>query len=88
MNERFIRLSYALIFGIICIISIITLGITASLVAKYNKIGYPPDHTGAYRDRIRLLLVGSVWTTFFSREYAGVEQRGARLRSEVRDMRP
>lgn len=69
MNERFIRISYTILFVIIAIISIITLGITASLVSKYNKDGYPPEHTGAYRDRIRLLLVASVWTTFFAREY-------------------
>lgn len=69
MNERVIRITYGVIFGITCLISLITLGITASLVSKYNKDGYPPDHTGAYRDRIRLLLVASVWTTFFSREY-------------------
>lgn len=70
MNERFIRISYTIIFGITLIISIITLGISASLVSKYNKDGYPPEHTGAYRDRIRLLLVASVWTTFFAREYS------------------
>lgn len=69
MNARFIRLSYTIIFVIIAIISLITLGITASLVSKYNKDGYPPEHTNSYRDRIRLLLVGSVWTTFFAREY-------------------
>lgn len=69
MNERFIRISYTIIFGITLLISIITLGISASLVSKYNKDGYPPEHTGAYRDRIRLMLVASVWTTFFGREY-------------------
>lgn len=77
MNERFIRISYTIIFGITLIISIITLGISASLVSKYNKDGYPPEHTGAYRDRIRLLLVASVWTTFFGREYHRLPRAGA-----------
>lgn len=84
MNERFIRISYSVIFVIIAIISLITLGITASLVSKYNKDGYPPEHTGAYRDRIRLLLVASVWTTFFAREYEGARQRRPEPRPRAR----
>jgi hypothetical protein len=34
-------------------------------VGYYNGHGYP---SGSYRDRIRILLVAGVWTTFFGRE--------------------
>lgn len=41
----------------------------ASLVAHYNSEGYPPVHTNAYRDRIRILLAAGIWTTFMGREW-------------------
>jgi hypothetical protein len=37
-------------------------------VAHYNSEGYPPVHTNAYRDRIRILLAAGIWTTFMGRE--------------------
>ena len=45
--------------------SIVCLAISSSLVTYYNDNGYPPR--GAYKPRIRILLVASVWTTVFSR---------------------
>lgn len=33
----------------------------------YNKEGNPAHHGTQYRDRIRITLVGAVWTTVFSR---------------------
>ncbi len=43
--------------------SVVSLAISASLVKFYNDHQYP---SGAYRDRIRILLVASVWTLAIS----------------------
>jgi hypothetical protein len=64
-NERGVRLSHTVIFGLTTLAAIVALAISASLVAHYNSEGYPG---GAYRDRIRILLVASVWTTGIGRE--------------------
>ncbi|BEI84331.1 hypothetical protein CcaverHIS002_0409350 [Cutaneotrichosporon cavernicola] len=54
MNERTIRITHGLIFLVVFIVS------------YYNKNGYPPQHNAAYRDRIRITLVASVWTCVFA----------------------
>jgi len=38
---------------------------SASLVAHYNSHGYPNI---SYRDRIRIILAASIWTTFVASE--------------------
>lgn len=62
-SERVIKLSHTVLFTLSLLASIVALAISASLVSHYNSDGYPPVHTGAYRDRIRILLVASVWST-------------------------
>lgn len=62
-SERVIRFTHTFLFTLVLLSSIVALGISASLVGHYNSHGYPPVHTDAYRDRIRILLVASVWTT-------------------------
>lgn len=62
-SERVIRFTHTFLFTLVLLSSIVALGISASLVGHYNSDGYPPVHTDAYRDRIRILLVASVWTT-------------------------
>lgn len=65
VSERGIRTSHTVLFALILIASIITLAISASLVSHYNGDGYPMYHTTAYKERIRILLVASVWTVVF-----------------------
>ncbi|ALO68991.1 hypothetical protein CNF02415 [Cryptococcus deneoformans JEC21] len=62
-SERVIRFTHTFLFTLVLLASIVALGISGSLVGHYNSNGYPPAHTNAYRDRIRILLVASVWTT-------------------------
>ncbi|WVO22645.1 uncharacterized protein IAS62_003975 [Cryptococcus decagattii] len=62
-SERVIRFTHTFLFTLVLLSSIVALGISASLVSHYNSHGYPPVHTDAYRDRIRVLLTASVWTT-------------------------
>ena len=69
VSDRIIRISHVVLFTLIFFASIISLGISASLVKHYNDNGYPEDHHTAYKDRIRILLVASVWTVFFSSGY-------------------
>lgn len=74
-SERVIRFTHTFLFTLVLLSSIVALGISASLVGHYNNHGYPPVHTDAYRDRIRILLVASVWTTawgckFFARNHS------------------
>ncbi|WRT69030.1 uncharacterized protein IL334_006013 [Kwoniella shivajii] len=64
-SEKAIRLTHSILFGLVLLVSIIALIISATLVAHYNQQGYPSDHTGAYTARLRILLVASVWTTVF-----------------------
>jgi hypothetical protein len=63
VSDRAVRLFHTIIFTLTLLSSIVALAISASLVSHYNSEGYPPVHTNAYRDRIRILLVASVWTT-------------------------
>ena len=65
ISERGVRISHSVIYGLTLLVGIIALAISASLVAYYNDNGYPGQHTNAYKDRIRILLVASVWTVFF-----------------------
>jgi len=65
-SERGVRISHIALFVFVLLSSIIALAISASLVKYYNDNGYPPAHTDAYKDRIRILLVSSVWTTAIS----------------------
>lgn len=62
-SERVIRFTHTFLFTLVLLASVVALGISGSLVGHYNSDGYPPFHTNAYRDRIRILLVASVWTT-------------------------
>ncbi|WVQ93254.1 hypothetical protein IAU59_000320 [Kwoniella sp. CBS 9459] len=64
-SERAIKIAHTVLFTLVLLASIIALIISATLVAHYNKEGYPPVHTGGYTARIRILLVASVWTTAF-----------------------
>ncbi|WWC64061.1 uncharacterized protein I303_106668 [Kwoniella dejecticola CBS 10117] len=64
-SDRAVRISHSVLFGLTLLVSIIALIISATLVAHYNKDGYPPVHTSAYTARIRILLVASVWMTAF-----------------------
>ncbi|ORY24773.1 hypothetical protein BCR39DRAFT_595232 [Naematelia encephala] len=66
ISDNAVRITHSVLFGITLLISIIALGFSGSLVGHYNSDGYPKEHTGAYRDRIRILLVASVWTTAFA----------------------
>lgn len=52
------------LFTLIALTSIVCLAISAALVTYYNDNGYPPR--GAYKPRIRILLVASVWTVVIS----------------------
>lgn len=68
-SERVIKLSHTVLFTLCALASIVALAISASLVSHYNADGYPSVHTGAYRDRIRILLVASVWSTAVTSEF-------------------
>lgn len=70
-SERGVRYSHVALFTLTLLASIVALAISASLVKYYNDNGYPAAHYAAYRDRIRILLVASVWTTAISRECLG-----------------
>jgi hypothetical protein len=67
-NERAVRLTHSILFTLLTLASIVALAISASLVAHYNNEGYPPVNTNPYRDRIRICLAASIWTTFIGRE--------------------
>jgi len=67
VSERGVRFTHVIFFTLIVFASIVAVGISGSLVGDYNKSGYP---SVAYRDRIRILLVASVWTAAFGREYS------------------
>ena len=71
-SDRVVKISHSVLFTLTLLASIVALAISASLVSHYNADGYPPVHTGAYRDRIRILLVASVWTTASASESAAV----------------
>ncbi|RXK37873.1 hypothetical protein M231_04872 [Tremella mesenterica] len=65
ISERGVRLSHSILYGLTLLASIIALAISAALVKYYNDNGYPPAHHEAYKARIRILLVASVWTVVF-----------------------
>ncbi|GFZ47426.1 hypothetical protein JCM24511_05170 [Saitozyma sp. JCM 24511] len=64
VSERGVRITHSVLFTLTTLAAIVVLAISASLVAHYNSEGYPPVHTNAYRDRIRILLAAGIWTTF------------------------
>ena len=68
VSERGVRFSHTGIFVLIFLASVVATAISGTLVAHYNSEGYPPVNTGAYRDRIRICLVGAVWSAAISRE--------------------
>lgn len=70
MNERLIRILQAVLMALVLIFALISLGISADLVSKYNKHGRVefPDHTNGYRDRTRIILTASIWTTLSARK--------------------
>ena len=65
VSDRAVRLAHTILFALVLVASIIALAISASLVSHYNHDGYPDHHTDAYKARIRILLVSSVWTVAF-----------------------
>jgi hypothetical protein len=69
-SEKVIKLSHTVLFTLSLLSSIVALAISASLVSHYNNEGYPPVHTGAYRDRIRICLVAAVWSTAATSKWA------------------
>jgi hypothetical protein len=73
MNERAIRITHTALMGFTTIFAIVTLGVSAYLVGQYNsaedKDEEYPHNRVSYRDRTRLILAASVWTSFFAREY-------------------
>ena len=69
VSDRAVKLSHTVLFTLTLLASIVALAISASLVAHYNTDGYPPVHTKAYKDRIRIILVASVWTTAIASEW-------------------
>lgn len=82
-NERAVRLTHSILFTLITLASIVALAISASLVANYNNYGYPPVNTNAYRDRIRICLAASIWTTFIGCKLPRAVPPGAKsLRSQ------
>ncbi|WWD21145.1 hypothetical protein CI109_105626 [Kwoniella shandongensis] len=66
VSARVVKITHTVLFTLVLLASVICLGISGALVGHYNKEGYPPVHTGAYRDRIRITLVASVWSTAFA----------------------
>ncbi|KAL7421364.1 hypothetical protein Q5752_004249 [Cryptotrichosporon argae] len=66
VSDRGVRNSHVTLYVLVLLSSIVALAISASLVSHYNAGGYPPEHTTAYKDRIRILLVAAVWMTFFA----------------------
>ncbi|KAK4687302.1 hypothetical protein P7C73_g2819, partial [Tremellales sp. Uapishka_1] len=67
VSEKGTRIAHGLMFGLLIIVSIVCLAVSGSLVHYYNDHGYPRFHDTAYKQRIRILLVASVWTTVFAR---------------------
>ncbi|KAM0746921.1 hypothetical protein T439DRAFT_329195 [Meredithblackwellia eburnea MCA 4105] len=63
VSDRSIRIFHPILFLLISLASIITLAISASLVAHYNSVGYPDV---SYRDRIRICLAAAIWMTLFA----------------------
>ncbi|ORY55322.1 hypothetical protein BCR35DRAFT_310087 [Leucosporidium creatinivorum] len=63
VSDRLVRLTHTPLFVLTLIISIVTLAMSASLVAHYNSVGYP---NVSYRDRIRIILAASIWTTLIA----------------------
>ncbi|SCV68954.1 BQ2448_1974 [Microbotryum intermedium] len=61
VSERTVKLVHAPLLGLITLIGIVSLAMSASLVAHYNSRGYP---NVSYRDRIRIILAGSIWSLF------------------------
>ncbi|KAK4058710.1 hypothetical protein OIO90_000154 [Microbotryomycetes sp. JL221] len=59
VSERSIRLVHLPLFVLVLLSGIVALAISGSLVGHYNSVGYP---NVSYRDRIRILLVASIWT--------------------------
>lgn len=59
-SERVIRFTHTFLFTLVLLASVVALGISGSLVGHYNSDGYPPFHTNAYRDRIRILHVAQL----------------------------
>ncbi|TXT08717.1 hypothetical protein VHUM_02845 [Vanrija humicola] len=66
MNERAIRITHTILFILLFIIGIVSVGISGYLVGDYNKHGYPKIHTAAFRDRLKITLTASVWTVLFT----------------------
>ncbi|KAK8843342.1 hypothetical protein IAR55_006998 [Kwoniella newhampshirensis] len=66
VSARAVRIAHTVLFTLVLLASVICLGISGALVGHYNREGYPPVHTGGYRDRIRITLVASVWSTAFA----------------------
>jgi len=62
-NERLVKLIHLPLFAFLALVSLITMSISASLVAYGNNNGYPST---SIRDRDRIILVAGIWTTFFS----------------------
>ncbi|KAI5476247.1 hypothetical protein MNV49_007947 [Pseudohyphozyma bogoriensis] len=62
VSERAVRVFHPILFVLITIAGIISLAISASLVKHYNDTAYPST---SIRDRVRLLLVASIWTVLF-----------------------
>ncbi|GAA6001191.1 hypothetical protein JCM10207_007452 [Rhodosporidiobolus poonsookiae] len=58
VSERFVRFSVVPLTTISFILSVVTLGLSASLEAHWAKNGFP---NGSYRDRERILLAASIW---------------------------
>jgi len=63
VRESTVRTIHTPGFAISFVASLVALAISASLVKFYNDHGYPNT---SYRDRIRILLVASVWTVLIS----------------------
>lgn len=68
VSDRAVRLSHTVLYTLTLLSSVVALAISASLVAHYNSDGYPPVNTRSYRDRIRIILVASVWSTAIASE--------------------
>ncbi|KAL1405998.1 hypothetical protein Q8F55_007681 [Vanrija albida] len=66
MNERAIRIVHTILFVLLFIIGIVSVGVSGFLVGEYNKNGYPKIHTAAFRDRLRITLTASVWTVVWT----------------------
>ena len=67
-SEKVVKISHSVLFGLVGLASIAALGVSGYLVGHYNSDGYPKHHTGSYRDRIRILLVASVWSLAITSE--------------------